>query len=108
MLIKECLKCESKKLTIKETGTQKGLYCSECGNWLKWINKKEYPEYIKMLRNNQENTNAIDYINSIRKNIVDSLVMAKNIGKIDICTLKEFNSNITHLLNYINNLDLIK
>ena len=36
-------KCGGEKLKLvqRQNSTQIGLYCSECGNWIKWIGKKE-------------------------------------------------------------------
>jgi len=36
-----CNKCGSVELFIKENGTQTGLYCTDCGKWVKWLNKSE-------------------------------------------------------------------
>jgi len=43
LLMKEfsCNKCGSVELFIKENGTQTGLYCTDCGKWVKWLNKSE-------------------------------------------------------------------
>lgn len=37
-----CEKCNSNNLFVKVEGTRKGLYCSKCGKWQKWLNKDEY------------------------------------------------------------------
>lgn len=36
-----CKKCGSVDLFIKENGSQVGLYCSDCGAWIKWLGKDE-------------------------------------------------------------------
>jgi transcription elongation factor Elf1 len=36
-----CPKCKSKDVFVERNGTQDGLYCGSCGNWIKWLNKKE-------------------------------------------------------------------
>jgi len=36
-----CKNCGSENLEIKEKGNQTGLYCCDCGKWLKWITKEE-------------------------------------------------------------------
>lgn len=41
-MINKCDKCNSEKLFVEIQGTRKGLYCSKCGKWLKWINKDEF------------------------------------------------------------------
>ncbi len=37
----KCNKCNSEKLFVKIEGSRRGLYCSECGKWQKWITKEE-------------------------------------------------------------------
>lgn len=29
-------------IMIKRNSAQKGLYCSDCGKWIKWLGKDEY------------------------------------------------------------------
>lgn len=41
MKIFMCNKCNSKDIFIKETATRTGLYCADCGSWLKWLGKEE-------------------------------------------------------------------
>ena len=36
-----CSKCGSVDLFIKENGSQRGLYCGDCGRWIKWVTKDE-------------------------------------------------------------------
>ena len=38
---KSCKKCGSISLYTKSKGNQTGLYCSDCGAWIKWLNKDE-------------------------------------------------------------------
>lgn len=43
--MKEC-KCGSQDMEVIIKGTQKGLYCAECGKWQKWIGKDEYNKFL--------------------------------------------------------------
>lgn len=36
-----CKKCGSTSLHIEEKGNHTGLYCNDCGAWIKWLNKNE-------------------------------------------------------------------
>lgn len=36
-----CNKCGSTDLFIKKSGNNVGLYCGDCGSWIKWVSKKE-------------------------------------------------------------------
>ena len=37
----KCPKCNSKNLFVKKVGNNTGLYCGDCGAWIKWIGKNE-------------------------------------------------------------------
>lgn len=37
----ECPKCQSKDLFTKKEGNATGLYCGDCGKWIKWVGKEE-------------------------------------------------------------------
>ena len=41
MKVYECPKCQSKDVFIQKSGNQVGLYCGDCGKWIKWLNKDE-------------------------------------------------------------------
>lgn len=41
MKVFECPKCHSNDVFIEESGNQIGLYCGDCGKWIKWLNKDE-------------------------------------------------------------------
>ena len=41
MKIFECEKCNSKDVFVEQNGNNIGLYCSDCGKWIKWLNKDE-------------------------------------------------------------------
>lgn len=41
MKIFECPHCHSKEIFTEEVNSQTGLYCADCGKWIKWLNKDE-------------------------------------------------------------------
>ena len=43
MRMYECPKCGSKDLFLRKSGNNTGLYCGDCGAWIKWVGKKEIP-----------------------------------------------------------------
>ena len=47
-----CKKCGSIDLFMKESGNNVGLYCSDCGAWIKWMSKDEQRAFEH--RKNQE------------------------------------------------------
>ena len=36
-----CKKCGSTDLYTDQKGNNTGLYCSDCGAWIKWLSKEE-------------------------------------------------------------------
>ena len=77
-------KCGSKRIFTRDNGTQTGIYCKECGKWIKWIGKKEIPfveEYIKeQNKNDNSNTNKID---EVKEFIMDNLDEHSNVIPFD-------------------------
>ena len=41
----KCKDCKSENLFILSTAHHKGIYCEQCGSWIKWANKREYNLY---------------------------------------------------------------
>jgi hypothetical protein len=37
----KCTKCNSEDIFVEGNGYHVGLYCGECGGWIKWLNKNE-------------------------------------------------------------------
>lgn len=37
----KCGKCSSTEVFISKSGNNTGLYCSDCGKWIQWLNKDE-------------------------------------------------------------------
>lgn len=48
-----CEKCGSIDLFLEEKGTHTGLYCGDCGTWIKWVGKKEIPLVKRFLAANK-------------------------------------------------------
>ena len=42
MKIFECPTCGSKDVFVEKSGNQTGLYCGDCGKWIKWLTKEEF------------------------------------------------------------------
>jgi ribosomal protein L37AE/L43A len=45
-----CPKCNSKNLFIKKVGNNTGLYCGDCGAWIKWVGKNELRAFEYLTR----------------------------------------------------------
>ena len=66
-----CKKCGSIDLNTQEKGSQIGLYCSDCGAWIKWIGKEELFIFNKQKSNmnikiTDTRKTALDLINKER------------------------------------------
>jgi len=53
MKIFEC-KCGSTDVFTEQSGNNIGLYCGDCGKWIKWLNKDE----LRLANRQIENQNA--------------------------------------------------
>ena len=45
-----CPKCNSKELFVKKSGNNTGLYCGDCGAWIKWVGKNELRAFEYLTR----------------------------------------------------------
>ncbi len=53
MPIVACTKCGSVDIFSKLSGSQFGVYCSDCGAWIKWINKDEQRVIERQIEKNR-------------------------------------------------------
>lgn len=69
-----CKKCGSIALHTEVKGNNTGLYCDDCGSWIKWLSKDElrafnYSQTISQMREAtpKENKAISDYLDSVSK-----------------------------------------
>lgn len=69
-----CTKCGSIALHTEVKGNNTGLYCDDCGAWVKWLGKDElrafnYNQMLSQMRETtpEENKAISDYLDSISK-----------------------------------------
>lgn len=72
-----CKKCGSISLHTEAKGSNTGLYCDDCGAWMKWLGKDELRAFEHSQKNKalvqmrdstpEENQAISDYIKSISK-----------------------------------------
>lgn len=85
-----CNKCGSIDLYIKEKGNQTGLYCSDCGAWVKWLSKDEKrafehsKENEKNLNNNCQNVGDCEMDENELKKVLDELKSCTHQAEHDI------------------------
>ena len=74
-----CKKCSSLDLHTEVKGGNTGLYCSDCGAWIKWLGKDELRafENAKIKENENVHSNLVDTslgnigFNSIKRELND-------------------------------------
>ena len=52
-----CKRCGSVDIEYRVKGTQEGIWCKDCGKWIKWLNKEEKLQF----RNNKKTDEPKDY-----------------------------------------------
>lgn len=73
----KCKKCGSTKVFTDTKGSQTGIYCSDCGKWIKWATKDE----IRLIEHN---------LTSDAKLTVDTIAELQN----EIATQREVICNL--------------
>ena len=51
----ECNNCGSENVFLEKKGNQTGIYCSDCGRWIKWATKEE----IRVIEHNQNDSDMV-------------------------------------------------
>lgn len=82
-----CKKCGSVDLFIKENGVQTGLYCSDCGSWIKWLGKNDKRLAEKQI---EETKNEIESIKNQNTKINDNF---NNLKRVSEPLIKFLNDN---------------
>lgn len=70
-----CPKCNSKNLFVKKVGNNTGLYCGDCGAWIKWVGKNELRafEYLTKQKHVDDANSKQDDIASIIYGTLDHM-----------------------------------
>lgn len=71
----KCPKCNSKNLFVKKVGNNTGLYCGDCGAWIKWVGKNELRafEYLTKQKHVDDANSKQDDIASIIYGTLDHM-----------------------------------
>lgn len=65
-----CKKCGSTSLHTEVKGNNTGLYCDDCGAWVKWLGKDELRAFEHSLQESiDDHTKFIDKLNSSIKEV---------------------------------------
>lgn len=81
MKIFECAKCKSRDVFINKSRNNTGLYCGDCGAWIKWLNKDELRIANIQIKNNEANRIS-DVLKSLSNCSVEE--MSNEFKRIDI------------------------
>lgn len=69
-----CRKCGSTSLYTENKGNNTGLYCSDCGAWIKWLGKDELRAFNHSQKNqSDEKLNYSELREEIHKILCDFL-----------------------------------
>lgn len=63
-----CKKCGSTSLHTEIKGNNTGLYCDDCGAWIKWLSKDELRAFEYSQKKSSIKTSKLDY-SELRKEI---------------------------------------
>lgn len=55
----ECGKCHSHNAFIEKSGNNTGLYCSDCGKWITWLNKDQIRLAERQIASNTFNLDKV-------------------------------------------------
>ena len=71
-----CKKCGGSNLHIEIKGNNTGLYCSDCGAWIKWLGKDE----IRAFENMKAQNATPSQVNPVDSNDVDIEFVKKELS----------------------------
>ena len=63
MKLFSCGACGSVDIFIKKNGSQTGLYCGDCGKWIKWLSKNEIGLVERQIFKLNEEHHRCEYCN---------------------------------------------
>lgn len=85
----KCPKCNSKNLFVKKVGNNTGLYCGDCGAWIKWVGKNELRAFEYLTK--QKHVDERECIGCVLDN-------RNNKCNTDLCNIRNWKNNIDELL----------
>lgn len=89
MKLFSCEKCGSVDVFIKKSGNQTGLYCGDCGKWIKWLTKDEIRLVERQILKLKEEHNSCEYCNKewgMRDPATNRFVIPPN-NKVNYCPI---------------------
>jgi len=84
----KCSKCGCKKMFTEQHGNNTGLYCSNCGKWVRWLSKDELRAFEHALQESMSNhMNFIDKLNKTRE---------------EVCYVKSIETRLKEFVEFLN------
>lgn len=85
-----CKKCGSISLHTEEKGNNVGLYCDDCGAWIKWLSKDELRAFnhAKEMETKIENNIVVNDTTDFRNAVIAITKYMAFFGK-EVCTFRE-------------------
>ena len=90
-----CKKCGSVSLHTEAKGNNTGLYCDDCGSWIKWLGKDE----LRAFENSKKNNISLTTEKLRQADEIASFKTPKIIAKITVCGALTI--TITDSMNWI-------
>lgn len=53
----KCRKCNSTNVEVKIVGKRTGVYCLDCGAWIRWMSFKEMQKFYRVFKGTKESGN---------------------------------------------------
>lgn len=93
-----CKKCGSISLHIEVKGNNTGLYCDDCGAWVKWLGKDELRAFEYSQKDNKNDISLT--VGNMRLNgETMNIRMPRDIAKITVCGALCL--TVTDMMNWI-------
>ena len=89
-----CKKCKSDKYEIRQVNSRSGIYCKDCGAWIKWATNEERNNYYKEELKKPENRDKV-----LRTYFKNNGIVRIKCGK---CKCQLFNSNAPEPIGQFN------
>lgn len=94
-----CKKCGSISLHTEVKGNNTGMYCDDCGAWVKWLGKDELRAFENSQKANGTNNISLSAENLRLNGKTMELRIPKNIAKITVCGAMCL--TVTDMMNWI-------
>lgn len=92
----QCTKCSGTKFFTKKSGNAIGLYCKECGKWIKWLNKKELMLFEQEQLKNQQSEKKYT-----REEVAEAIELLKGYDNHNLF----FHEAVDRILNMFKNME---